>query len=67
VSPVKYEHVVKENLSDFNRFLTNWLYLKTVSTNNNPDKSRVRTKQTRWPLVRKKTIPTERPPLVDEI
>jgi hypothetical protein len=25
------------------------------------------TKQTPWPLVRKRTIPTERPPLVDEI
>jgi hypothetical protein len=24
-------------------------------------------KQTPWPLVRKRTIPTERPPLVDEI
>jgi hypothetical protein len=24
-------------------------------------------KQTLWPLVRKRTIPTERPPLVDEI
>jgi hypothetical protein len=24
-------------------------------------------KQTRWPLVRKRTIPTERPPLVREI
>jgi hypothetical protein len=26
-----------------------------------------KTKQTPWPLVRKRTIPTERPPLVDEI
>jgi hypothetical protein len=25
------------------------------------------TKQTPWPLVRERTIPTERPPLVDEI
>jgi hypothetical protein len=25
------------------------------------------TKQTPWPLVHKRTIPTERPPLVDEI
>jgi hypothetical protein len=25
------------------------------------------TKQTPWPLVRKRTIPTERPPLVNEI
>jgi hypothetical protein len=25
------------------------------------------TKQTPWPLVRKRIIPTERPPLVDEI
>jgi hypothetical protein len=25
------------------------------------------TKQTPWPLIRKRTIPTERPPLVDEI
>jgi hypothetical protein len=24
-------------------------------------------KQTPWPLVRERTIPTERPPLVDEI
>jgi hypothetical protein len=24
-------------------------------------------KQTPWPLVRKRTIPTDRPPLVDEI
>jgi hypothetical protein len=24
-------------------------------------------KQTAWPLVRKRTIPTERPPLVDEV
>jgi hypothetical protein len=24
-------------------------------------------KQTQWPLVRKRTIPTDRPPLVDEI
>jgi hypothetical protein len=24
-------------------------------------------KQTLWPLVRKRTIPSERPPLVDEI
>jgi hypothetical protein len=24
-------------------------------------------KQTRWPLVRRRTIPTDRPPLVDEI
>jgi hypothetical protein len=30
-----------------------------ISTNNQ--------KQTPWPLVRKRTIPTERPPLVDEI
>jgi hypothetical protein len=27
----------------------------------------IATKQTPWPLVRKRTIPTERPPLVDEI
>jgi hypothetical protein len=27
----------------------------------------IQTKQTPWPLVRKQTIPTERPPLVDEI
>jgi hypothetical protein len=27
----------------------------------------VDTKQTPWPLVRKRTIPTDRPPLVDEI
>jgi hypothetical protein len=26
-----------------------------------------KTKQTPWPLVRERTIPTERPPLVDEI
>jgi hypothetical protein len=26
-----------------------------------------KTKQTPWPLVRKRTIPTDRPPLVDEI
>jgi hypothetical protein len=26
-----------------------------------------KTKQTPWPLVRKRTIPTERPPLVSEI
>jgi hypothetical protein len=26
-----------------------------------------RFKQTPWPLVRKRTVPTERPPLVDEI
>jgi hypothetical protein len=25
------------------------------------------TKQTPWPLVRERTIPTDRPPLVDEI
>jgi hypothetical protein len=28
---------------------------------------RHKTKETPWPLVRKRTIPTERPPLVDEI
>jgi hypothetical protein len=28
---------------------------------------RYKTKQTPWPLVRERTIPTERPPLVDEI
>jgi hypothetical protein len=27
----------------------------------------IKTKQTLWPLVRKRTIPTERPPLVGEI
>jgi hypothetical protein len=27
----------------------------------------IQTKQTPWPLVRKQTIPTDRPPLVDEI
>jgi hypothetical protein len=27
----------------------------------------LQTKQTPWPLVRERTIPTERPPLVDEI
>jgi hypothetical protein len=26
-----------------------------------------KTKQTPWPLVRERTLPTERPPLVDEI
>jgi hypothetical protein len=26
-----------------------------------------KTKQTPWPLVRERTIPTDRPPLVDEI
>jgi hypothetical protein len=34
------------------------------------DPQRLRTrplKQTPWPLVRERTIPTERPPLVDEI
>jgi hypothetical protein len=34
-----------------------------------PDKVTVtnKTKQTPWPLVRERTIPTERPPLVDEM
>jgi hypothetical protein len=32
-------------------------YIATATTN----------KQTPWPLVRKRTIPTERPPLVGEI
>jgi hypothetical protein len=30
-------------------------------------KIKVLNKQTPWPLVRERTIPTERPPLVDEI
>jgi hypothetical protein len=30
-------------------------------------KSRYKRKQTPWPLVRERTIPTEQPPLVDEI
>jgi hypothetical protein len=30
-------------------------------------KLKQKTKQTPWPLVRERTIPTERPPLVDEI
>jgi hypothetical protein len=29
--------------------------------------TKTQNKQTPWPLVRKRTIPTERPPLVDEI
>jgi hypothetical protein len=33
----------------------------TISKNTNKNK------QTPWPLVRERTIPTERPPLVDEI
>jgi hypothetical protein len=33
--------------------------------NNNNNKQT--NKQTPWPLVRERTIPTERPPLVDEI
>jgi hypothetical protein len=29
--------------------------------------SRIKEKRTPWPVVRKRTIPTERPPLVDEV
>jgi hypothetical protein len=29
--------------------------------------TKTKQKQTPWPLVRERTIPTERPPLVDEI
>jgi hypothetical protein len=32
-----------------------------------PINTEYRTKKTPWPIVRKRTIPTERPPLVDEI
>jgi hypothetical protein len=30
-------------------------------------KKKKKEKETPWPLVRKRTIPTDRPPLVDEI
>jgi hypothetical protein len=30
-------------------------------------KQKQQQQQTPWPLVRKRTVPTERPPLVDEI
>jgi hypothetical protein len=32
-----------------------------------PERDHKQTKQTPWPLVRERTVPTERPPLVDEI
>jgi hypothetical protein len=34
---------------------------------NKTNKQNKQTKQTPWPLVRERTIPTERPPLVDEM
>jgi acyl-CoA thioesterase FadM len=42
----------------------------TLAVTSNPNMLHYDTKtkkQTPWPLVRKRTIPTERPPLVDEI
>jgi hypothetical protein len=38
-----------------------------VPANAKTKSGRFKQKQTPWPLVRKRTIPTERPPLVDEI
>jgi hypothetical protein len=38
-------------------FLGNWRYIMKIK----------KQRQTLWPLVRKRTLPTERPPLVDEI
>jgi hypothetical protein len=34
---------------------------------NQRERKYIKNKQTPWPLVRERTIPTERPPLVDEI
>jgi hypothetical protein len=42
----------------------NLLVDNIVITNKNTNKQN---KQTPWPLVRERTIPTDRPPLVDEI
>jgi hypothetical protein len=39
----------------------------TLTVTSNQITLRRNTKQTPWPLVRKRTIPTDRPPLVDEI
>jgi hypothetical protein len=41
--------------------------MDTVSGNANNSTDKRTNKQTPWPLVRKRTIPTERPPLVDDI
>jgi hypothetical protein len=38
-----------------------------VSYASSEERNYKQNKQTPWPLVRKRTIPTERPPLVDEI
>jgi hypothetical protein len=42
-------------------------YLNRIDHDRKIRSRKQRTKQTPWPLVRERTIPTERPPLVDEI
>jgi hypothetical protein len=40
---------------------------KHLKAEHKREKQKTKTKQTLWPLVRQRTIPTEGPPLVDEI
>jgi hypothetical protein len=44
------------------------LTLVSLKVSNNEENNRInKQKQTPWPLVRERTTPSERPPLVDEI
>jgi hypothetical protein len=57
VSPVRYElgsHIPEDDILHIHRRGNLRSYTK-------------KNKQTPWPLVRERTLPTERPPLVDEI
>jgi hypothetical protein len=50
--------------------IPHWFHARAHNTRLNvvrTKRERETNKQTPWPLVRKRTIPTERPPLVDEI
>jgi hypothetical protein len=42
-------------------------HIPFITRKHNFSKTDEQTKQTPWPLVRERTIPTDRPPLVDEI
>jgi hypothetical protein len=62
----KVIHIMENKFSKFT-FWPGLLLINVALINGSTSQTTNKTKQTPWPLVRERTIPTDRPPLVDEI